>query len=81
MVLGILGSKAKLEDVVAALNGLVPNLEALETLQAGFEERLAVVEQFMAEHQAGAARRQREIDRLRSENQRLRWEQQGRRST
>lgn len=51
--------KAKLDDVIATVNLLGPRLEKLEA--------------FMAEHQAGAARRQQEIDSLRSENKRLKW--------
>lgn len=55
------------------LAALTARVAALETKMAGHEGRIKVLEGEMAAHQAGALERQAEVDRLQSENERIRW--------
>lgn len=73
-----LDPKARFDEINDALNALEPRVAALEDKVRTNDERLRVLEEFMVTHQAGAARRQQQVDELRRENERLRWLQQRR---
>jgi len=74
----------KVEDVVTATDSLAAGLEALsarvaenraliDTIVAAQQHQIDELEHFAAEHQAGAAERQRELDQLKAETERTRW--------
>ncbi len=64
--------KSKLDDVIGALNDLQQRFATLEAQVRTNDARLKAQEELMAAHQAGAGRRQQEINQLRWENERLR---------
>lgn len=57
-------------DLVAAIAALE---QALEAQVARNDKRLTSLEGFMAEHDAGRARRQAQVDQLTADNAKLRW--------
>lgn len=65
-----LGQLAALQTQVAALTARVAAVEATATSN---KTRLDALDSFKTKHSAGAANRQRDVDRLQAENQRLAW--------
>lgn len=67
----------KIEDLVAAIGALDARITELETTatQAIAERtaRIAELEHAIADHQAGAVKRQQELDRISADAERLRW--------
>lgn len=64
-----------LNEALDRIAGLEADIDRLEALINRNDARLKTQEQFMADHQAGAARRQQEVDRLTTDNQRLAYQQ------
>lgn len=60
-------------SLAADLAALTTRVTTLETRMAAHEGRIKVLEAEMAAHQAGALERQAEVDRIQSENDRIRW--------
>lgn len=72
-LLDLLPKNPKIDDLVALLGALDTRVTGLDMYVLRNDERIKVLEEFMASHQAGATARQREVNRLTAENQRLRW--------
>lgn len=63
----------KIDDLVTILVALEARLAAVEEQATVInDQRIKTLERFMADHQAGATRRQTDINRLTADNEKLR---------
>lgn len=62
-------------DTDIVLAGILARVNDLEAYVIRNDQRITLIEAFMADHQAGAERRQREVNQALQAAQRARWQQ------